>query len=343
MNVPATMKVARVARQGQREFEIVDVPTPRPGPGQVLVRVESCGVNFADIKRRRGDVYPFETRFPFVPGSEVAGEVVAIGPGVSGLELGARVFALAGETGNGGYAQFSLCFAPTAIPIPPGISADLAAVVLVAGTTAALVLEQAARLGRGESVLVQAATGGVGSYALQLARNLGAEKVIALVGDESKRRQALALGAHDAVVRSSDSWPDEVRALTGQRGVDVALESTGGTSLEHTLRCLAPFGRVVVYGAASGESASLSPASLQAFLYAPALNQSIAAFNLGAWFTERPTVAAAALAGLLRAIGEGHLKPPMIRALPLIAAAEAHALMESRRVSGKLVIKPWSL
>jgi NADPH:quinone reductase-like Zn-dependent oxidoreductase len=209
--IPSTMKAARIHARGTAHFQIEDLPTPRPGPGQVLIRVESAGVNFSDVKRRRGDAYPFATEFPYVPGSEIAGTVVAHGPCVDGPPIGTPVFALAGANGYGGYAQFAVSYAQTAIPIPSGMELDVAAILLVAGATAKLMLSQAALLQAGQSLLVPAATGGVGSFTLQLARHMGAGMVIAAVGNDSKGEQALALGAHAVVNYTEPDWPSRKR------------------------------------------------------------------------------------------------------------------------------------
>ena len=341
MNQKKTMQAAQVPKHGPASFKLVDLPIPTPGPGQLLIRVEACGVNFADVKRRRGDLYPFPTTFPFVPGGEIAGEVVAHGPGVSAPPVGARVFALAGDNGFGGYAQFATSYAQTAVPLPPGMPVDTASVLLIAGSTAKLMLRQVARLQRGESVLIQAATGGVGSFAVQMARRTEA-KVIAAVGHASKKAQALALGADAAVVYESTSWPDEVRELTGGKGVDVALESRGGESLEQTFRCLASFGRLIVYGAASGRGSSLSPKTTENLLYAPAANQTLTGFNVGSWFMERPSVAADALGELIGEVLSGAIRVPQITTFSLRDVGRAHEQLESRAITGKLVIKPWS-
>lgn len=342
MNVTKDMKVARVHEPGAARFRIESVATPAPGPGQLLIRVESAGVNFSDVKRRRGDAYPFETAFPFIPGGEIAGSVVAHGPGAEGPAVGTRVFALAGTDGYGGYAQYAVSYAQTAIPIPEGMSFDQASVCLVAGTTAKLVLTEAARLRPGESVLIPAATGGVGSFAVAIARQLDAGKIIAAVGGEEKRARALAIGAHEVVDYALPDWPERVMSLTGGKGVDVACEASGGAVLEQTLRCLGAFGRLVVYGAASGTSATLSPAALDRLLYAPAPNQSLIGFNIGGWFMRRPAAAGAALSNLMRDVLKGTIALPEITTMPLARAQEAHELIEQRRTSGKLVLKPWA-
>ncbi|MEM9488057.1 MAG: zinc-binding dehydrogenase, partial [Myxococcota bacterium] len=283
-----------------------------------------------------------ETAFPFVPGGEIAGTVVAHGHGVDGPPLGAKVFALAGANGSGGYAQFAVSYAQTAVPIPAGMSADIASVLLIAGSTAKLLLSRVAHLAAGESILVPAATGGVGSYLVQLARRRDAGRIIAAVGDPTKRARALELGAHEVIIYTAPDWPDQVRAVTDGKGVDVALEASGGPTLEQTLQCLAPFGRLVVYGAASGRSATLSSSALEQMLYAPAPNQSLIGFNVGGWFLERPSAAGAALGELIEDVMTERIRVPEIRALPLDQAQQAHQLLDGRKTSGKLVLKPWA-
>ena len=247
-----------------------------------------------------------------MPGSEVAGSVVAHGVGVESPAVGTRVLALAGPNGSGGYAQYAVAYAATAVPLPAALGFDAASVLLVAGSTAKVMLTHAARLQPGESVLIPAATGGVGSFAVQLAKRRGAGKIIAAVGDAAKREAAQRLGADETVVYSIADWPEAVLALTDGKGVDVALEATGGPTLTETFRCLAPFGRLVVYGAASGVSASLNAATLERLLYAPAPNQSISGFNIGGWFQQRPAIAGAALADLMQEVLAGEVQVPRI-------------------------------
>lgn len=335
------MQAARVHQQGAAVFSLDTVPTPQPEAGQVLIQVESASVNFSDVKRRRGDLSPFVTDFPFIPGGEVAGTVVALGPGVEGPGVGTRVFALAGPNGYGGYAQYAPAYAFTAFPIPEGLSFDQASIFMIAGATAKLMLTQTARLAPGERVLIPAATGGVGSFALQIAQQLGAGQIIAAVGHASKVEAALDLGAHEAVVYTDARWPEQVRALTGGKGVDVALEASGGLVLRETLQCLASFGRLVVYGAASGVSAQLDAPTVDQWLYAPAANQSITGFGLGAWLFERPAEGGAALMGLMQDAISTKVRLPQIQTLPLKEAQTAHRLLEERRTTGKIVLKPW--
>ncbi len=342
MSIPASMTAAVAPREGgPGALRLQTLPVPEPGPGQVLVRVESVAVNYADVKRRRGDTYPFPTSFPYVPGAEVAGTVAECGAGVDGLAVGDAVFGLAGGDGHGGYAQYALAEAGQLGPRPPMLDPDTACGLTVAGTTALLLLREAARLQPGDTVLVPAAAGGVGSFAVQLARRLGAAAVIALVGSPAKAAHARTLGATATLDAHAADWPAQARALTGGRGVDVLLEATGGDTLSQGLQALAPFGRAVVYGAASGRDAVLDAATLRALLYAPAPNQSLAAFNLGSWFMARPQVAGAALHELVGLVASGALQAPQALPLPLAQAAEAHRRLESRETVGKLVLKPW--
>jgi NADPH:quinone reductase-like Zn-dependent oxidoreductase len=341
MKTPKTMKQVQAKRFGGPEvLEVVSVATPSPGPGQVLIRVEAAAVNFSDVMRRRASPYPFPTSLPYVPGSEVAGTIEALGPGVAGPAIGTRVFAVVGADGSGGYAEFALAQAPQAIPMPQGLPADVACGLLVAGSTAMLLLTESAKLERGESVFIPAAAGGVGSLLVQLARHLGAGTIVAAASTAPKREAVKALGA-DVVLDPTALTAADVRAATGGRGVDVWFEMEGGASLELGISALAPFGRAVVYGSASSAPRALSQAT-QDFLWAsPSLGQSVVAFNLGLFFGLKPQVAGAAVGRLLEAIGTGAVSPHVGEVFPLARVADAHRALEGRRTMGKLVLRPW--
>jgi NADPH:quinone reductase-like Zn-dependent oxidoreductase len=336
------MKAIRMhAHGGPEVLTVEEVPEPTPGPGQLLVRVESAAVNYADVMRRRNDPYPFPTPLPFTPGGEVAGTVEALGEGVDGPPVGTPVFAVVGNDGSTGYAQYAVVNAPQAIPVPAGLSTDEAAGIIVAGAAAMLSLTDVGRLAAGETVLIQGAGGGVGSYAIQIAKLRGAT-VIAAASSGAKRGAALDLGADHAVDYTRPEWVDEVRELTGGRGVDVVYEIAGGATFTRTLGVLAPFGRVVVAGAAGGQPLQLDPAAIRAFFYDPALNQSLRTFNLGLYFGLRPQVAIEALQTLIGYVASGQVKVHIDRVLPLEQAADAHRLIEGRRTTGKLILKPWT-
>ena len=344
MNLPRSMNVVRADRVGTAAaLRLVDTPVPRPGPGQVLIRVESASVNFADVKRRRGDDYPFPTAYPFVPGSEVAGTIAALGAGSDGFSVGQSVFALVGGDGQGGYGQFALAYSPQVTALPPGMDFDTASGIVVAGATAMLLVRQAARLQAGESVLVPAATGAVGSLLVQLARHTGANCIIAAISPvQRKTERAIQCGAHATVDYTRADWASKVTSLTGGRGVDVLFEASGGPVLEQGLRALAPFGRAVVYGAASGRPATLGERSIVSLLYDPVPNQSLTGFNVGTWFMQRPDVAGSAIGELMGLIAAGAIRMPEITTMPLRDAAKAHELLEARQATGKLVLKPWN-
>lgn len=318
------------------------LPDPTPGPGEVLIRVESAAVNRADVKRRRGDPYPFPTAFPYRPGGEVAGTVAALGEGVDGPPAGTPVFALVGGDGSTGYAQMAVAAAPQVVPIPPGIGLDEASGLIVAGATALLALTETARLQPGETVLVQGAASGVGSYAVQLAKVLGAGAVIGMAGSADRRAAARELGADEVVDATAPDWPDRVRALTGGAGVDVLLEMNGAGPAGATLSALASFGRCVVLGMPGADPLRFDEAAVLELLYAPAPNQSVHGFNLGLFFGLRPAVAVAALQSLVGHVAAGRVRVPVGHVLPLAEAAAAHRLLEERRAVGKVVLKPWA-
>ena len=335
------MKAIQMTEQGAPDvLRLVDLPDPVPGPGQVLIQVEAAAVNFSDVMRRRGDVYPVATPSPFVPGAEVAGRVAALGEGVDNLEIGTPVFGTVGTDASGGYAELAVAYSGSVIPIPAGLKPDAASGVVVSGLAATVILEDVAHLKAGETVFVPAAAGGVGSYAIQIAKLLGASTIIAGASTSAKRDIALQFGAHHAVDYTIPGWTETVLELTDRRGVDVALEMSSPARLGETLRILAPFGRLVVYGSVAGSVEGLDPATLTPLLYDPATSQVLTGFNLGAWFEHRLTEAAAALHRLVGWIAAGQVTPPPTHTLPLSAAAEAHRLLESGATTGKLVLRP---
>ena len=335
------MKAIQMTRQGGPEvLHLVELPGPQPGPGEVVIKVDAAAVNFSDLMRRRGDVYPVPTPVPFVPGAEVAGTVAALGEGVDGLSVGTPVFGTVGADASGGYAEYALAYAQNVIPIPEGVGADAAAGIVVSGLAATVILNDVAQIHGGETVFVPAAAGGVGSYAVQIARLLGAGTVIAGAGTAPKRQTALALGADAAVEYRQPGWTDTVLELTGGRGVDVALEMNGPSHLGQTLAILAPFGRLISYGAVTGSVDGLDPAALVPLLYDPAPSQILTGFNLGIWFEHRPAQAVASLQRLVGWIASGQLRTPAVYPLPLADAAEAHRLLEAGASTGKVVLKP---
>lgn len=337
-----TMKAAVVHRKGgPTALTWEDVPRPRPRPGEALVRVEAAGVNFADIDRRSGDRYPVPTPLPYVLGNEFAGVVEELGDGVAGPPPGTRVFGLVDPVASGCYAQYVAVPAATVVPLPDGLDPADATALLVQGLTAYLALRDGLGVRAGESVLVLAAAGGVGSMAVQLAKILGAGFVAGAAGSEEKRRLVRELGADAAIDYTRPGWAKEALAATGGRGFDTALISAGDDTLSEALGALAPLGRARLLGAPAGQALAVDFfAELAAGRLAG--NQSLGFFGLSAY--QAMGALSALFEGLAALIGlttEGRLRPVARHRLPLSRAAEAHALLEGRRSTGKVVLLPW--
>lgn len=330
------MKAIVVREPGGPEvLRLEDVPEPAPGPGEVLIEVYAAGVNFADTLRRRGG-YGSAFDGPFIPGSEVAGVVAARGPGVYAPPEGERVMTLVPA---GGYAQFVTAPAEVVLPIPENLDEVEGAAVPLQGVTAYHVLKTQGRLREGETVLIHAAAGGVGTFAVQLARALGAGRIIATASSTAKLDLARTLGADFTVDYTKVDFVERVRELTGGVGADVIVDSVGGDVTAKNLRCLAPYGRLVVYGAAGGLPPEIDPRALSR------QNQTVAGFLLGAasGFTQgmmkdRPVLMHRAATDIFGYLLTGRIRPIIGHELPLSEAAEAHRLLESRSSVGKIVL-----
>src|SRR5215210_249737 len=208
---------------------------------------------------RRQNRYVLRQEAPFVPGSEVAGVIAETGPGAQNASEGDRVVTL---LGTGGYAEYAVTPAQNLIPIPDGMDFDEAAAIPLQGLTAYHVIATSGMLQEGESVLVHAAAGGVGYLAVQMAKLLGAGLVVATASTQEKLDMAKELGADVLVDYTQEDWPEKVREATDGKGADVILEMVGGDFPQKNLKCLNAFGRMVVYGAASGDRGSLVPVEL---------------------------------------------------------------------------------
>ncbi|MGI9050303.1 MAG: quinone oxidoreductase family protein [Rubrobacteraceae bacterium] len=326
----AQMQVARVEEFGEPEvLRYADAERPTPGDGEVLIEVKSIGVNFADTMRRRNQ-YVLRQELPFIPGSEVAGVVVEVGNGVEGVGEGDRVVTL---LGTGAYAEYAVAPAETLIPIPDGLDFDSAAAIPLQGLTAYHVIRTSGAMQPGESVLVHAAAGGVGALAVQMAKLLGSGMVIATASSKEKLDFAEKLGADVLINYTEDGWPDQVREATGGDGVDVVLEMVGGDFLEKNLRCMAAWGRMVVFGAASGERGSIVPVDLMR------KNHSVVGFFLPQVMS-RPELSGPSLQEILGWIRDGQLKLTIGACYPLSQAADAHEALEGRRTTGKIILNP---
>lgn len=314
---------------GPSVLEKVEVDRPELGEGEVLLKVHAIGVNYADTARREG-AYVVPTPLPFIPGAEVAGIVEEVGEGVSRVSKGDRVVTL---IGSGGYAEFVKAKESTLIPIPNEVADETAVALPLQGLTAYHILTTMGRLEKGETVLVHAAAGGVGSLAVQLAKHFGAGNVIATASSEEKLKLARDLGADHAINYTHPNWREEVLEATDGRGVDVALEMAGGDIFQETVKCMRAFGRVVVYGVASGDPAQMYPSGLMN------RNLSVIGFFLPQ-IMKKPVLFEKSLNHLLKMIKTGELKLTVGGVFDLDEAAHVHEVMQARKTKGKLVLKP---
>jgi NADPH2:quinone reductase len=326
----AQMKTIFVEEFGEPEvLRYTDAERPSPGEREALIEVRSAGVNYADTMRRRNQ-YVVSQDLPFVPGSEVAGTVAEVGEGVENVSVGDRAVTL---LGTGGYAEYAVAPARNLIPIPEGLDFDQAAAIPLQGLTAYHCIKTSGALKEGESVLVHAAAGGVGTLAVQMARLLGAGTIIATASSDEKLDLARSLGADVLIDYTEETWPERVREATEGEGADVILEMVGSDFPEKNLTCLNVFGRMVVFGAASRERGSIVPASLMNECHA------VVGFYLPQ-IMRRPDLFVPSLREVLGWISSGDLQLTIGTTYPLEKAAEAHADLEGRKTTGKLLLNP---
>jgi NADPH2:quinone reductase len=305
---------------GPEVLREADLPRPEPGASDVLIKVSRSGINFADTHHRT-NTYLAPATLPLVPGTEVVGVRA---------DTGERVVAL---TGQGGYAEYALAPAALTYPVPDGIDDGAALSLVVQGLTAWHLYATSARIAPGESVVVHAGAGGVGTLALQLGRAFDAGRVIATASSEAKRALCLELGADAAIDSAPERMAERLVEANRGRKVDVVFEMAGGEVLRQSLRALAPFGRLVVYGMASGEPAEISPGEL--------MHGSTAV--VGFWLVHclgSAAMGADVLSRLFELVLEGRLTPLIGETYPLADAERAHRDLAARTTTGKLLLDP---
>ncbi|MPZ49652.1 MAG: zinc-binding dehydrogenase [Dehalococcoidia bacterium] len=322
------MKAIRVHQPGSREALIYeDVPDPTPGPGEALVRIEAAGVNFVDVYWRTG---AYQQPLPVTLGQEAAGTVVGLGHGVTEVKAGDRV-GLYGSYGS--YAELTVVPAQRLIPIPDGVSTRDAAAALLQGMTAHYLATDTFPLGSGHTCLIQAAAGGVGLLFCQIAHLRGA-RVIGTTSTEAKAHEAREAGADEVILYTEKDYVEETRRLTDGKGLDVIYDSVGKTTFLPGFDLLKPRGMMVLFGQSSGAVDPVPPSLLQ---------------SKGSIYLTRPTLQSYVItrdellnraAEVLGWVQTGQLKLKVHAEYPLADAARAHAALENRESTGKLLLIP---
>ena len=306
---------------GPEVLTLTEVPEPVPGPGQVLIEVSRAGVNYADT-HSADNSYLAPTTLPVVPGGEVVGRTPD----------GRRVVALL--AGSGGYAERAVALDGLAFEVPDAIDDVTALGLIVQGATAWMLLRQCAHLVPGESVVVHAAAGGVGTMAVQLAKSLGAGRIVATASSQDKRDLAVQLGADVAIDPATEDLTSAIVAANLGRRVDVVLEMTGGRVTDQSIAALAPLGRLAFFGMASREEPS--PIDLRNLL---GHSSTVSGFWLPHAFT-KPGLMQRALGDLITSVVDGSLRVIPGGDYPLSQARRAHEDLLARRTIGKLVLDP---
>jgi NADPH:quinone reductase len=322
------MKAIQIRETGGPEvLELVDLPIPVPGPGQVLIRIEAIGMNFIEIYFRKGQ---YKATLPVVPGSEAAGTVEECGSGVTGFKAGDAV---ASTAVLGSYAEYALVPAAQLVKVPDGLTPEQAAAALLQGMTAHYLAYSTWPLKAGETCLVHAGAGGVGLLLTQMAARIGA-RVITTVSTEEKAELSREAGASDVILYTQHDFVTEVKRLTHGKGVDVVYDSVGKTSFEGSLNCLRPRGLLALFGGSSG---AVPPFDL------------IQLSSKGSLYVTRPTLwhyistreeLERRAGDVLNWVKSGELKLRMEHVYALEQAGKAQDDMENRKTTGKILLEP---
>jgi NADPH2:quinone reductase len=322
------MKAIQIhATGGPEVLQLVELPIPEPGPGQVLIRVEAIGVNFIEIYFRNG---VYKSPLPFTPGSEACGTVEELGPGVTGFKSGEMV---ASTSVLGSYAEYALVPAAQLVRVPESLTPEKAAAAMLQGMTAHYLAFSTFPLKKGDTALVHAGAGGVGLLLTQIATRIGA-RVITTVSTPEKTELSREAGASDVILYTEQDFEKEVKRLTGGRGVDVVYDSVGKTTFDMSLNCLRPRGLLALFGASSG---TVPPFDLNQ------LN------GKGSLYVTRPTLwhyistrqelewRSGEVLGWVQS-GELKLRTEHIYALDEVAQAQID--IEARKTTGKVLLEP---
>jgi len=322
------MKAIQIKQTGGPEvMELVDLPVPQPKSNEAVVKIQAAGVNFIDVYNRQGH---YKTPLPLVLGQEAAGVVSAVGSDVREVAVGDRV---AYTSVLGSYAEYAAVPADRLVKTPDGVGDREAAAAMLQGITAQYLTHDTYPLKKGETALIHAAAGGVGSLLVQMAHNIGA-RVIATVSTEEKAKLARAAGADEVILYTQADFEVETKRLTGGKGVDVVYDSVGKTTFDKGLNVLRPRGMMTLFGGSSGAVAPIDPLVLtqkgSLFLTRPSIGHYIAT-------AQELRQRAGAVFGMIR---EGKLKLRIEHVYPLSEVQKAHRDLEGRKTTGKLLLLP---
>lgn len=312
---------------GPEVMKYTDVDMSTISDNQVLIRVVATSVNFADIKSRYGK--KGNKALPFIPGIDAAGIVERVGSHVKNIYPGQRVIAF---PQNGSYSEYVVANENLTFVLPDEVDFQTAAACPIVSFTSYNLLANVARLQQGESVLIHAAAGGIGTTAIQLAKLLGAKKVIGTVGSEAKRKIAFDAGADYVICHQDEDFVERVNQLTNGEGVNIVLDSISGTVSERSLECLAYYGRLVQFGNASGEVGIFQTKDLHASC------RSILGFSFGTTRKKRPELLQETANQVFRYLRGGSLQIKATKSFPLQDAGKAHEWVESRQSTGKVIL-----
>src|SRR5262245_5014692 len=332
MSIPITMRaLQQTSLNGPDDLRLItDAPVPRPGPGDVLIRITAAGANFVDVSQTRG-TFAGGPQPPYLAGIEGAGEVIAVGEAVTGVEPGAHVIGVG--IGGGAFAEYMVLPAAGAVPVPAGWADEQALGLVVSWPTALAALKPFGGVAAGQTVLIHAAAGGTGQAAVTLAKHYGATVIAA--ASPGKHGVVRALGADHVVDSRGADLAAEVLRLTGGAGVDLVLESVGGATLDASLAATKRVtGRVVVYGLAGGEAAVTN----WDLVYRHQVH--VIGLNIGALIQAAPQIFGEVVGEMFGLLAAGVLRPGQPTVYPLAEGPTALARLESRATVGKLALVP---
>ena len=336
------MKAAVLIKNGEASssFKMREMPKPVPGSGQVLIKVEAFGLNFADVMARRG-LYKEAPPLPAVLGYDVAGTVDEVGSNVSNIQIGDRVMAM---TRFGGYAEYAITEALALAKIPDNLDAPAATALTTQYCTAYFAAAEMVNLHEGDKVLVQSGAGGVGTALIQFAKYKGCE-IFATAGSSDKLDYLRKSGVHHPINYTTQDFEAEIKKITGNKGVDVIFDAVGGKSVKKGMRSLSAGGRMVCYGASALTNKNIFgklSTALSFGLYHPAFlmmpSKAIIGINMLRIADNKPEVIQRCLQQVVRLTEEGIFKPEISKVFPAAEIGAAHEFLEKRKSIGKVAV-----